>query len=1281
MKKMIAILCVVVLAASVLVGVTTVRSGNRIKDLNNDLTAMQEAMNTSLQNIETLTAEVKDKASQIETLTADVAAKAEEIQTLTADAAAKAEEIKTLTAQAAANQEQIDTLTAQAAEAQERIAALTAESEEKTAAIETLTGELTAAQQKLQVISDAINGVKAAPETEAAPAPEAAPLPEVGDVISGFEVKEIRPFPLAGANLVLFEHQNTGALVMYIANSDTNRYFNMSFRTRPIDNTGLPHVFEHACTYGSEKYPSEGLWFNLSFQTYNTFMNAQTADAMTQYPVASLSEAQLLKYADYYTNACLHPMILKAESIYRNQAWRYRMATLEDDLTLEGTVYSEMLGAYDLSRAAMRNANRLAFPGAAIGYEQGGDPDYIPDMTWQDLKDYHDKYYHPSNSITYLYGEFSDYAAFLTQLNDSFAGYEKREFSFEEPDYAAITAPVVEKFGFPTTADSDPVNQSVIYYYIVCPGMKDDAEEEMRMERLSMLLNDPSSLLMQNLQKALPTGSFSCGVELAAPDRAYVFAASNVNENDGETFKAAVDESLRAIAENGFAQDFLDSVIARLQLSKRLISETDNLGYKLTTNFAYSYATTGNAFDYAESQEALDRIGEWNAQGLFTEGIRKWLLDKQTTAVVTTYPVPGGREEKDAALAAKLAEIKAAMSDEEKQAIVDATNAPKAEEDTSAMVAELQAVTVQSLPEEIRRYAVSDETGEDGIRRIGVTAAVDGVGRVNLYLDAAGLPQEDILWAKLISDLIGQLDTSAHTKEELDVLSTRYLYENNIGLIVLEKDGKPLPKFFLGWTALDEDLAAGYDLARELAFDTQFTDTAKLLEKVQATKAALRANLNSAANFLPLHRSIAVSNEYYRYMVYAGYLDYYQFLEQAEAMLSENPAAVTEKLQSVQAFLRNSAGAILCYVGSEESAAVNRPLADAFAASLDNNPVTPVAYDLPVPAAREAVIVDSNVQFNGLTADFATLGLEGYDAGLDVIANLINDLYLVPQLRDQYGVYAPLAGVYEETALYLLTYRDPNIAETYAVYESLADQLDARQFDQATLDGYILNAYSGLAMGVGELAGGRNAQLDVIMGRDPERYLTYMRQLKAVTPETVSAAVEVFRKLAENGVRQTAGSAAAINANADRFDVILNPFGAKDNTQIVLTDVVEGSASYEAVRFVFENGLMAPKTEDTFGVDDKAAIGDLALALCKIGGIPAASPAEAAAFLAQYGIVPADADPAADLTHGMSDTIFVAFGQAVGLALVADEPNETTDQPMTRAELAGELQKFVSLGQ
>ena len=162
-------------------------------------------------------------------------------------------------------------------------------------------------------------------EFEAEETETAAGLPQVGDVVCGFETKEIRDFDIAGAKVVLFEHQKTGMKLLYVANDDVDRTFNLAFMTEAIDKTGLPHVFEHSTLDGSKKYPSRSLFFNLSYQTYNSFMNAITNPRYTTYPISSLSEEQLLRYADYYTDSCLHPMIMEDEDIYREEAWRYRM--------------------------------------------------------------------------------------------------------------------------------------------------------------------------------------------------------------------------------------------------------------------------------------------------------------------------------------------------------------------------------------------------------------------------------------------------------------------------------------------------------------------------------------------------------------------------------------------------------------------------------------------------------------------------------------------------------------------------------------------------------------------------------------------------------------------------------------------------------------------------------------------------------------------------------------------------------------------------------------------
>lgn len=1104
-----------------------------------------------------------------------------------------------------------------------------------------------------------------------------AAFPAVGDKIAGFTVTDVSEFPLIGADIALFEHDKTGAGLMYIANSDTNRVFELSFLTRAVDNSGLPHVFEHSTLDGSEKYPSKSLFFNLSYQTYNTFMNAYTMPLMTNYPVASLSEAQLLKYADYYTDSCLHPMILQDESIFLEEAWRYRLADMDSPLTIEGTVYSEMQGALDLNSVANNNMYRTTFPGSQIGNESGGEPDSIINMTWESLKNYHELYYHPSNCMAYLYGAFEDYAAFLRLLDEAFSPYEKREFSFDDPDYEPLKSSVQVELPFPMEAGSDTENRSVVYYSFLCPGLKNDAQEELVLNTLTDLLTPSSSPLMQSLKNALPSGQFGAYIETQGPDDAIVFYGANLNREDAETFKQTIDEGLATIVEEGFSRDYVDGLMASLSLSMKLLGETSR-GTDVIDSIAFSYVTSGNPYSFMDYVEALNAMDEWNARGLYTEAVKKWLLGENAlTALSVTYPEPGAREELDAKEAERLAGVKAAMSEEELQAIIERSNAEEEPDDASALVAQLQAVTVDSLPEELRRYDMQDETGADGVRRLSAEADVDGVGQTVLLLDAAGLKQEQIHYFALYTALLGEMETSAHSVEELGVLATRYLYNGEIRLSLMNGEADDYhPYLRCGWIAADEDLQTGYDLINELLFDTQFDDTETLQGMISRTKASLKSSINSNPYSVMLYRCFGASSGLYAYYSYFNYLDYYAFLEQLEQQAQDDPAAVIEQLRAVQTYFHNAANAISLYAGSAEGVKANRTAADAFLAALDNSPVEPVTYAFEKPAQREALIVDSSVQYNGLVADFASMGLADYSGDLDAVTSLMADLYLYPKLRDQYGAYGVFNAASEDVGVYVCSYRDPNIRESFAVYDALPAFLAELDVDQETLDGYILSSYSSYAIPEGELSGAISTLLNVVDGSPADLNLRYMRELKTLTPEKLRSYVEAYEKLMAEGLRFTAGGAAAIIANADLYDEILNPFGALDDpSELSFSDLTEEHPCYEDTLGLFEEGLLLPRGEELFGVDEPATLGDLAGALYVLLDGSASAQEEAIAFFAEYSIVPADGKADDPLTGKDAENILRSFTEAVQMNFQADE--NAGKAVLTRGELAARFVQYL----
>ena len=1101
----------------------------------------------------------------------------------------------------------------------------------------------------------------------AEPAPadtdEAVGLPAVGDVVEGFEVKEIRPFEMVGADLVLFEHQKTGAKLLYIANEDTNRAFQLTFPTRPIDNTGLPHVFEHSTLSGSAKYPSTGLWFNLIYQSYQTYMNAYTMDAMTSYPIASLSEEQLLALADFYTDCCLHPIVKEREDIYRTEAWRYEMEDMDSPLTLNGTVYSEMTGHSTLQQAALDNANLVTFPGAALTFNYGGKPEAIPEMTWDALKNYHDTYYHPSNCIAYLYGSFEDYTVFLKLLDEAFSPYEKKEFSFTDSGYTRITEPVVTSVPYAVAEGTDTANQSTIYYYIICPGLKENKAQQRAADHVWELLGNSGSLLMQNLKKAFPSGSFSCGRELAAPDDALVFVANNVNKEDAEAFRTVVNDSLKQIAQDGFDTVQLDSIVTAKLLNNKLALESGEPVDTVINNLAYAYAVTGNPFDYVESTEDQANIMDENAQGLLTAAISDWYVDPELYTLTTTYPEPGLKEKQDAALAEKLAEIKAGMTDEEKQAIIDATHAEPEEDENAEMIAALTPVTVADLPEEVREYAITDETGEDGVRRMNAVAGVDGVGKVDLYFDARTLPQEDIHYLRLFTRLLGQLDTDAHSKEELAVLMDRYLMSRTIGVDTCntpEKDDV-IAYLIAEWVALDDDLAAGYDLMKEILFHTQFTDLQTLSERITAQKAYVRNSINNNPYVALYSRQEGVGDPRSRYYDYLNYTSYYAFLEELEAQMASEPETVVARLQNIQSFFTNRSGAVATFAGNEASIAVNAPLVDTFFADIASEEREYPAYDLPVPPIREAVSVDGNIQYNCNCAAFSQIGVEP-DYSLNVIGSLIADQLLIPVLRDQMGAYSVWCGTDGDYAMYLISYRDPNVKATFDLYDSIPEKLAAMELTQEQIDGYIMQQYSSLAKPAGELGGAVTAMTNILHRRPADEKLQQMRAYKSVTPESVKAAAEAYAKLMEKGCRGTVGPIGTLQANSDLYDAIQNPFHTEDLSQVSFSDVAEDNEHHDAIYAAFTSGMMAAKEEGLFAPDEPATVGDFLGGLYMLIGGGSNDPDACKETLVGYGLVAADQDLNAELHEDLLCGLLTAIG--------AEMTTDTPDATVTRADLA-----------
>ena len=505
----------------------------------------------------------------------------------------------------------------------------------------------------------------------------------------------------------------------------------------------------------------------------------------------------------------------------------------------------------------------------------------------------------------------------------------------------------------------------------------------MGLDLLTTLMGADSSPLKHSLRDVLPYASVSCYVDSSGPEIALVFAAENVNTEDAQVFRETVDAALAGIVEQGLDASLVESTAAAYSLSTRLSLESSQVGVNTASNLAYGWACLDDLYLFVESYSAQDFMVAWNNDGTYRELLRRFTGENALTALAVTVPVPGAKEEQDAALAEKLAAVKSALTDDEIAAIVAESAGAVTDADpdlTASMVSELTAVTVESLPEEKRIYQIDDVTGEDGVRRMHVHASGDGVGKALLRMDLGGLDEEGLQWCQLYISLLLDIDTSAHTADELSDLANSYLYGLSTKIAQPEEDNEYgyTPYFSISFTALDENLLPAYQLLHELLFDTDFGRTESIAGRVSAYRSQLKNSINSEGYALELYRMVGTGHEAYALYNWVNGIPYYTFLTRVEELLQTEPETVTASLNAVRDYLLATGGkAISAYVGGDEGYTLCQAAADVFLQGLGKQPVERRAYALDTAAESEALALEINTAFNLYCVSWQELGLEG----------------------------------------------------------------------------------------------------------------------------------------------------------------------------------------------------------------------------------------------------------------------------------------------------------------
>ena len=649
----------------------------------------------------------------------------------------------------------------------------------------------------------------------------------------------------------LLKHKKSGARVAVLENDDENKVFYIGFRTPPKDSTGVAHILEHSVLCGSEKYPSKDPFVELAKGSLNTFLNAMTYPDKTVYPVASCNDKDFRNLMDVYLDAVFHPNIYNEKKIFLQEGWHYETDEETGELKINGVVYNEMKGAFSSPDDVLaRQIMNSLYPDTAYGVESGGDPENIPDLTYEEFLEFHKRYYHPVNSYIYLYGN-ADMAERLTYLDEeylskydiieieSFPGKQK---GFEETKY-------IEK-EYPISENEETKDNTYLSYNCVV-GDNLDAELYLAFQLIDYALVDAQGT---KLKKALLDAGIGSDIystyENGIYQPYYSIVAKNANEEDRDKFLEIIKNCLNETVTDGFDTNALEAGLNSFEFRYR---EADFgsmprglvLGLGAFDSWLYD---DSKPFLHIVCNDTFKSVRAKIGTSYFEDLVKKYLIGNTHSSVVTVKPVKGLTAKNDALLAKKLADYKASLNEAEIAAI---------EQDKISLVLYQEMPDSEEVLAKIPKLKREDLTKEsipfnneiiekNNTKYIYHDIFTNGISYLALYFDVNDISEDMLSYLGIFADVIGAVDTENYTYEQFGYETDKKMGNMITGVPIMSKaynrnDYNVMfcvkAKFFDG--GMDDAFA----LIKEMLTASKYSDTKRIGEIISERKSRIQNNL------------------------------------------------------------------------------------------------------------------------------------------------------------------------------------------------------------------------------------------------------------------------------------------------------------------------------------------------------------------------------------------------------------------------------------------------------
>jgi Zn-dependent M16 (insulinase) family peptidase len=871
------------------------------------------------------------------------------------------------------------------------------------------------------------------------------------------------------AEVFLFEHIKTGAQLMYVKNDDNNKVFSISFKTPPEDNTGCPHILEHSVLNGSVHFPAKNTFTELMKGSMKTFLNAFTASDQTMYPFASTNEQDFYNLMQVYLDAVLNPNIYTNPDILKQEGWHHELLNPDDEIIYKGVVYNEMKGAFSSPESVLfRKIEQIQFPDTPYSFESGGDPDYIPELSWEKFKAFHKKYYHPSNSRIYLYGDL-DLEKALGFIDEKFlAGYEKIEINNDIPLQTAFSQPIRLEHNYSIGEDEQPDGKNYLSLNFTCGNVLDVNTTNALATLKQILMDSPASPLKFAIQNSNLAADNFASFNDSCLQPTFSIVCKHVKDEDIEPLTKLIYAELEKIAKQGIDKKLIEATINSKEFALRE-ADMNHFPKGLFYNWVSmrSWLHGGNPLSYIAFEPILEELRKGLTSPLFENLITLYLLSNPHSSRLVS------------AFKSALNEKQMLDLIDDNKRLIEWQSVPDSAED----IAKIPFITINDLKKEAEPLSLEVEKHPD-ITLLKHPIFTNGIVYLAAYFDLNHIPESELPWVSLVSELLGNLDTANQTfsslSNEIDIHTGGISAE-----LSLHSDNTDhsnvIPKFAVYGKSVLQKTQKMLELAVEYALSPKFEDVGRILQLVREIKSRVQMTVISSGHRVATRRMLAQNSRMHRWQDTTEGMAFYIFLNEIESKLETAPNEVTARLEQTVRSIYTKKNLIISITSPEVDIAKVWLQINILTDNITIRDLPEVSTGFVPQISNEGIIAPVNVQYCAQGGNFEKLGYN-YSGQMMVLTNILRNEYLMQEIRVKGGAYGIMVTFSRYGFMSFCSYRDPNLVDTFTVYSKTAEFLAGFECLPRDFEKYIIGTMAELDMPSTPSQKGYGADLYYISG-------------------------------------------------------------------------------------------------------------------------------------------------------------------------------------------------------